>query len=227
MKIGIIGSGNMGRAIGVRLAALGHEVFFGARRPEQAAAAAALTDGAQHGRNDAAARFGEVLVWTMREANPAQVLDQSSLLDGKVVLDLNNRDFANEVRQGVWFDRAIAERLQAAAPAARVVKALNTVAMETFDTNPALLRAAGAQTFLAGHDPSAKGIVGGLVRELGFEPVDLGDGSAAFRAAEALGDVVRILMIDRHHGSQAHLRLSTLPTPDLVVVGKREPSAYA
>ena len=227
MKIGIIGSGNMGRAIGVRLAELGHLVFLGARRPEQAAAAAVLAGGAPYGNNDEAARFGEVLVWTMRNTDPASVLSEPSLLNGKVVLDLNNRDFATEARHGVSFDNAIAERLQTAAPSARVVKALNTVAMETFDTKPDALRSAGAQTFLAGRDPSAKGIVGGLVQSLGFEPIDLGTGPAAFRAAEALGDIIRILMIDGHRGGRAHLKLITLPRPDLASVGQREPSAYA
>jgi len=227
MNIGIIGSGNMGRAIGVRLSWLGHEVFFGARRAGQAAAAAALVGTAQHGTNEAAASFGEILVWTMREADPAQVLDQPSLLEGKVVLDLNNRGFADEARHGAWFSEAIAERLQAAAPGAQVVRALNTIAMETFDTDPEALRAVGAQSFLAGRDPTAKGIVGGLARELGFAPVDLGTGPAAFRAAEALGDVIRILMIDGRRGGRAHLRLTTLLRPELATVGQREPSAYA
>lgn len=226
MQIGIIGTGNMGRAIGVRLAGAGHNVFFGARRPDQVAAAAALTGGAGHGSLDAAARFGEILVWTMREPDPARVLDDPTLLVGKVVLDLNNRDYAMEARQGGWFGEALAERLQAAAPGARVVKALNTIAMESFDTSPEALRAAGAQTFLAGHDPAAKDLVGALVRDLGFEPIDLGTGPAAFRAAEALGDVVRLLMIDGRRGGRAHLRLVTLPPPDLGTIGARAASSY-
>ncbi|MBV9077301.1 MAG: NAD(P)-binding domain-containing protein, partial [Methylobacteriaceae bacterium] len=49
MRIGIIGSGNMGRAIGTRLSQLGHQVLFGARRREQAQAAAGGAPGASAG----------------------------------------------------------------------------------------------------------------------------------------------------------------------------------
>lgn len=227
MKIGIIGSGNMGRAVGVRLAQLGHQVTFGARRLAQAQAAADTAGhGAAAGDNDAAARFGEVLVWTIREPDPAAVFADPSVLEGKTVLDLNNRNYADEVKTGAWLTEAIAERLQKAAPGARVVKALNTIAMETFDTSAEALRAAGAQSFVAGDDADAKVKVGDLLADLGFTPVDLGTGPAALRAAEALGDVIRMLMIDGGRGGRAHLTLGTLPAPDLSTIGERTASNY-
>ena len=226
MKIGIIGTGNMGREIGVRLAQLGHSVFFGARRAEQSRAAAALAPAALTGSNDEAAAFGQMLVWTMREADPAKVLTTPSLLDGKIVVDLNNRDYAREARTGAWFERAIAERLQESAPAARVVKAFNTIAMEGFDTDPQALRDAGAQTFLAGGDTTAKSAVASIAADLGLEAIDLGQGPAAFRAAEAMGDVIRLLMIDGGLGGRAHLRVTRLPEPVLAAIGGRGPSEY-
>ncbi|MEO0417324.1 MAG: NAD(P)-binding domain-containing protein [Pseudomonadota bacterium] len=227
MKIGIIGSGNMGRAVGVRLSRIGHEVKFGARRIEQAQAAADLAgSGASFGSNDDAAEFGEVLIWTIRAPEPESVFKDAGVLHGKILLDLNNRDYANEVKGGAWFDSAIGERLQAAAPAAKVVKALNTIAMEAFDTSPERLRAAGAQTFFAGDDAEAKAIVAQIVQDLGFEAVDLGAGPAAMRATEALGDVIRLLMIDGAHGGTAHLTLGNLPSPDLETIGARQKSAY-
>jgi predicted dinucleotide-binding enzyme len=55
MKIGIIGSGNMGRSLGIAWTELGHDVFFGGRDPEQVRQAAALTHGkARSGTNDEA-----------------------------------------------------------------------------------------------------------------------------------------------------------------------------
>ena len=227
MKIGIIGSGNMGRAVGVRLAQLGHDVMFGARRHEQANDAAKLAgNGAVPGTTDDAARFGEVLIWTIRAPDPNVALQNPQVLDGKIVLDLNNRDYANDVKGAAWFDTAIAESLQAAAPNAHVVKALNTIAMETFNTAPDALRDAGAQTFLAGDSAAAKETVGTLVQDLGFAPVDLGSGPAAMRAAEAMGDIIRLLMIDGGHGGTAHLSLSSLPKPGLSMIGERQESSY-
>jgi len=227
MDIGIIGSGNMGRTLGVRLAQLGHQVFFGARRRDQAEVSAVQAGyGASAGTNEDAARFGAVLIWTMREANPASVLADPAVLDGKIVLDLNNRDYAVDARSGGWFGEAIAERLQAAAPNARVVKAFNTIAMDSFGATPESLRGAGAQTFLAGADGEAKSIVARLAGELGFEAIDLGTSAASFRAAEALGDIIRLLMIYRGMGGRAHLRVTQLPEPVLGVIGSPQASRY-
>jgi len=199
----------------------------GARRAVQAEAAATLAGGtARSGDIDAAAAFGDVLIWTVRTTEPTAILTDVSKVDGKVVIDLNNRDFANDVRGGAWFETSIAEELQAALPEARVVKAFNTIAMETFDTSPARLRDGGAQSFLAGGDAEAKQIVAMLLHDLGMEAVDLGTGPVAYRAAEALGDVVRLLIIDGGLGGRAHLRLAMLPEPDLETVGERQPSSY-
>jgi predicted dinucleotide-binding enzyme len=227
MRIGIIGTGNMGRAIGVRLAQIGHDVLFGSREPQQGQEAASLAaHGARAGTNDDAARHGEVLVWTVRDPDPASVLSNPAVLDGKVVANINNRDYAREVQDGTWFGPAIAEAFQAHAPRARVVKALNVVAMEALDTSPDKLRAAGAQVFVAGNNADAKQVVSGLLGELGFEAVDLGTGPVAFRAAEALGDVVRLLMIGAGRGGRANLQVRSLPEPDLGSIGQRAASSY-
>ena len=227
MKIGIIGTGNMGRALGVRFVQLGHNVLFGSREPQQGLAAAKVAGGtAQSGTNDEAARHGDVLIWTIRDSDPAAALDDPALLDGKTIVNLNNRDFAGEVQSGAWFGEAIAEAFQANAPRSHVVKALNLVAMETLDTSPDELCAAGAQLFIAGNDAASKAVVIGLLAELGFESIDVGSGPVAMRAVEALGDVIRLLMGDASRGSRAHLRLITLPLPTLNSFGPRQDSSY-
>ncbi|MDT5009074.1 MAG: 8-hydroxy-5-deazaflavin:NADPH oxidoreductase, partial [Mycobacterium sp.] len=101
-RIGIIGSGNMGRSLGLVFAKVGHEVCFGSRTPAQSEAAVALapgvgaTDRVRAGDNDAAAEFGEIVVYTARGVDPAQVLSSASLLDGKIVIDINNQDIPDD-----------------------------------------------------------------------------------------------------------------------------------
>ena len=123
-------------------------------------------------------------------------------------------------------DVSIYKKLQEQLPAARVVKAWNTIAMEAFNTEPDALRENGAQTFVAGADHDAKSVVSELSEDLGFTAVDLGESAASFRAAEAMGDVVRLLMIDGGHGGQAHLKMTKLPDPRLDVIGDRGASNY-
>jgi predicted dinucleotide-binding enzyme len=227
MKLGIIGTGNMGRAIGVRLAHMGHQVLFGSRSVERAKQAVEMAgETALSGTAEDAARYGDVLFWTVRELDVRRVLKDCSLVDGKIVVDINNRDYQTELQSGSWFAQSIAEAIQLSAPGARVVKALNTIAMETLDTDPDLLRRAGAHTFIAGDDASAKETVNTLLEQLGLTAVDLGEGVVSFRAIEALGDVIRLLIVSKGYGPRANLQLHMLPEPDLSMVGPRVASEY-
>ena len=100
MKIGIIGSGNMGRALGILWAEQGHEVFFGARTTEKGQDVAAIAGHkTQGGSNDEAAAFGAVLLYTVRGVNPAEVFSSLSVLDGKVLIDCNNQERTSRIRQ--------------------------------------------------------------------------------------------------------------------------------
>ena len=246
-KIGILGTGNMGRALGIRFAHLGHPVFFGGRKPDEAPLRAAeLANNtsnptspsavpAQSGTISSAASFGSILIWTMRERNPRNVLAESDLgaLAGKTILDLNNRDYANEVlsAEAKWFNVSLGEQLQANLPDASVIKAFNTIPMETLDTSVEALREAGAQAFIAGgkegegKDEERAAIVG-LIQGLGFEVVDLGTSRTAMRVADAMGDVVRFIMIDAGFGATANLGIKRLPDPDLGSIGPRDLSGY-
>lgn len=226
MKVGVIGAGNMGRAIGVRLSHTGHDVAFGSRSAVQA------TEAAGHGSKsafatslDGAAEFGDVLVWTAREQDPGAVLKNPQAISGKVIIDLNNRDY-RDVRDGAWFAKSLAEVLQANFPANRIVKAFNTIPMEAFDIPREGLEDAFASTFVAGGDTAAREIVRALAKDIGFNAVDLGGSNAAMRAAEALGDAIRLLLIDGGQTGSTHLTISKLPSASLGLVGHRQASQY-
>lgn len=91
MKIGIIGSSNMGRSLGILWAEQEHDVFFGARTAEKGQAVAEFAGrGTQGGTNNQAAAFGEVLLYTVRGIDPAEVLTSTEVLTGKILIDPNN-----------------------------------------------------------------------------------------------------------------------------------------
>lgn len=216
----------MGRALGIRFAHLGYPVFFGGRKPDEAPLRAAelansittLTSSSavptQSGTISSAASFGSILIWTMRERDPCNVFAESDLgaLAGKIILDLNNRDHANEVLsvEAKWFDVSLGEQLQANLPNASVIKAFNTIPLEALDTSIEAVRKAGAQAFIAGGKEGdgkdeERAAVLGLIQALGFEVIDLGTSRTALRVADAMGDVVRFIMIDVGFGSTANL----------------------
>jgi 8-hydroxy-5-deazaflavin:NADPH oxidoreductase len=211
MKIGIIGSGNMGRSLGIAWTELGHDVFFGGRDPEQVRQATALTHGkARSGTNDEAAIFGEVLLYSLRGVNPSAALQRPDSLNNKIVIDLNNSkippDFAYEP-----ITLSHAERLQQQIPRARVVKAYNTFAQEIIELFPDRIRPFKVATFVAADDQNARKTVIELSRELGLDPIDCGPLKRA-RLVEGLADFIRFLMIG---GGRPDANLSIVDVPDV------------
>ncbi|MBD3884564.1 NAD(P)-binding domain-containing protein [Phormidium tenue FACHB-886] len=224
MKIGVIGSGNMGRSLGMLWAEQGHEVFFGGRTAEKGQAVAAFAGkGTQGGTNDQAAAFGEVLLYTVRGINPANVFSSTDLLAGKILIDPNNFDIPNDFNYPPIV-KSLAETLAEQAPMAHVVKAFNTIPMEVFELAPEPLREHNVSVFIAGNDPAAKHTVMQLVEEIGFTPVD----SGTLRNAgliEGLANFYRFLLIEQKRGGYTTISLNVLPEPQTQRLGGRQPSS--
>ena len=212
MKIGILGSGNMGRHLGLLWAERGHDVFFGNRDVDKSAAAAALAARpCEAGTLAEAVRFGEVLLHTARDAMPSAMATDAAELDGKILIDLNNSPIA----QGFAFEPVIesyGERFQADAPGLRVVKAFNTIAVEMFEHCPDDIRAYDVSVFVAGNDPDAKAVVAGLADEIGFKPLDSGPLPNA-RLLESIADFYRYLVV---HGGVGGIGLYSHISAQLV-----------
>jgi predicted dinucleotide-binding enzyme len=222
MNIGIIGSGNMGRSLGIVWSELGHQVLFGGRDIEQARQAAALARGkAQYGSNDEAALFGEVVVYSPRGVAPSEVLKRVDSLADKIVIDLNNSEIPPD------FDyepitRSHAERLQQQIPKAHVVKAYNTFPQEIIELCPDKIRPLKVAAFVAADNENARNKVLELSRELGLEAIDCGPLKRA-RLLEGLGDFIRFLIIG---GGRSDANFSIVDVPDAEVprLGGRQAS---
>lgn len=85
---------------------------------------------------------------------------------------------------------------------------------------------AALNALLADQHSEAKRTVTMPLADLGFEAIDIGGDPAAMLAVEALGDVIRLLIIAQGRGPQANLQVRMLPKPDLHTIGQRPRSAY-
>ena len=224
MKIGIIGSGNMGRSLGILWAEQGHEVFFGARTTEKGREVAAIAGHkTQGGSNDEAAAFGAVLLYTVRGMNPAEVFSSVSILDNKILIDCNNQEIPDGFNYPA-VTRSLAEKLAAEVPKAQVVKAFNTMAQELFELAPDPIKNYSVSVFVAGDDKSAKQAVMQLATDIGFQAIDCGELQCA-RLIESAGDLIRLLMIQQQMGSSATLSVQVLPPAQTQRLGGRQLSA--
>lgn len=175
MRIGIIGSGNIGANAGRQFTRVGHEVLFSfARDPAMLERLAAeVSHGARAGTPAEAAAFGEVVMLAVPWATVDDALAQAGSLDGKVVIDTTNhfgRGGVVPLPDGLSAAQVNAGR----AAGARLIKAFNTL---TAGFQAAAAGRAGderAALFLAGEDTVAKGTVSDLIAQIGFAPVDVG-----------------------------------------------------
>ncbi len=175
MRVGIVGSGRIGGNAGKLFARAGHEVMFSFSRDP--AKLEALAAGAGHdarvGTPSEAARFGEAVMLSVPWAIVDEALVAAGPLGGKVLIDTTNqftRGGLAELPGGLSAAEFNARR----ASGARLVKAYNTLTagfQAEAARRPAPERVA---MFFAGEDEEAKGIVAGLIRDSGFEPVDVG-----------------------------------------------------
>lgn len=181
MKIGIIGAGNLGNAIGRRLAAKGHAVAVSfARTPDKVAAAAAGIGGGARAMSVAdAVAFADVVVlaspWSateaaLREAGHPAV--QPALR--KVLWDCTNALKPDLSGLAIGTTTSAGEEVAKRAPWAKVVKAVPPFA-EVLAT-PGELRVGGRApgVFVCGDDAPARATVAALVRDLGADPTDAG-----------------------------------------------------
>lgn len=223
MKIGIIGSGNMGRSLGILWAQQGHQVYFGSRDAAKGEAVAEFAGrGTQGGTNDQAAAVADVIVWTARGVMPQEVLSNTEVLDGKIIIDCNNQEIPAEFAYPAIAE-SLAEKLAKAVPKARVVKAFNTMAQEVFELAPEPLKDYQVSVFVAGDDVAARKIVMQLAQEIGFVPVDCGVLRHA-RLVEGLGDFIRLMIIGQQQGAYATISVNVLPAAPEQRLGGRQAS---
>lgn len=176
MKIGVIGSGHIGGTIGGLWAKAGHPVFFSSRHPEELRELiAGLGSLAQAGTVDQAIGFGDVIFIAVPYGALPQIgKDYGKSLAGKFVLDAGNavptRDgsIAEEVeREGVGTTS------QKYLPGARLVRAFNTLSYMIFQRE-ANRPAPRLAVPIAGDDQEAVQVAATLVRDAGFDPVEIG-----------------------------------------------------
>ena len=175
MKVAIIGSGNIGKALGGSVARAGHDVVITASDPEHARAAAEQIGATPAESNrDAVADADVVILAVWYPVAVGQVAPEiADAAQGRVIVDVTNPvkpDLSGLATNG----QSAAEELQQKLPGARVVKAFNTV----FGSNQANPRPE-VQIHLAADDAEAKQTVRQLAESLGMTAIDAGGLSAA------------------------------------------------
>jgi predicted dinucleotide-binding enzyme len=176
MKIGIIGSGRQGGAIGTLWAKIGHQVVFSSRNPDSLAGlVAAAGPDALAGTPAQAATFGDVvLIAVPYGALPQVGRDYAHLMKGKIVIDVGNPRVDRDGEVGKdGLARGTGVTSKEYLPGVRLVRALNALSF-TQVTKEAYRSGEKLGIPIASDDKEAIEVTVRLVEEAGFDPVVVG-----------------------------------------------------
>lgn len=178
IKVGVLGSGDVGRVLASGFISLGHDVTIGTRDAAKLAEwANAAGDRGRVGTFAEAAAFGDVIVLATLGVGTEDAIRLAGVENfaGKVVIDATNPlDFSGGMppRLYVGTTDSLGEQVQRWLPHSKVVKAFNTVG-NAHMVNPQF--PGGPPTmFLCGNDGDAKTLVSQICQHFGWETLDIG-----------------------------------------------------
>lgn len=177
MRVGVLGSGLMGGKLGTLLARAGHEVVFSYARSTSKLQRLARQAGAgaRGGLPREAVRDADAILLAIHWSRIDEVLQQAGDLSGKLIVTCSLPMNDGNTELIIGHTDSGAEALARRLPTARVVSAFNTVPSEVLvAAYDARRRARRASLVFCGDDARDKAIVAGLIKDVGFEPVDAG-----------------------------------------------------
>ncbi len=192
MKVGIIGSGQVGQVLAKAFLSEGHRVMLGTRDTSKNEVVKWVKENpsGQSGTFSETAKFGELLVLAILGSAAEEAVKLAGLenFNKKVVIDTTNPIAPNPPTNGVLhyfttLESSLMEKLQSAMPEAKLVKAFNSVG-NAFMYKPNF-KAGKPTMFICGNDEAAKKIVSEVLTTFGWEPEDMGRVESA-RAIEPL-----------------------------------------
>lgn len=201
MRIGILGSGLMGAKLGTIFARAGHEVVFSYARDDKKLKTLAREAGGKAcaGTPRDASADADAVLLAVHWSRFDDVLTQAGDLSGKVIVSCSLPMNDDNTELVVAHTSSGSEELAKKLPKARVVAAFNTVPSEVlFGVYAAKGRGNPPSLVYCGDDDDAKKVVAGLIRDVGFDPVDAG----ALRMARYIEPFVMLIAQLAYEGTE-------------------------
>ena len=204
--IAIIGTGNVGSALGPAFHTQGHTIVYGSRNPNRHSVQELVEQTGDNARATFpidAVKEADIIVLAIPGTAVAEVVESLGDLSGTIIIDPTNPMERRLLKFYHAADTSNTELIQSLAPDADVVKAFNTVSTE-FMLDPSL--AGGPVSIpLAGDSGGAKDVVAELAENMGFEPIDVG-GAERAKWVEGMGVLLVNNMFSTRKSFNFHLR---------------------
>ncbi|MEL6671655.1 MAG: NADPH-dependent F420 reductase [Bacteroidota bacterium] len=207
MKLGIIGTGKIAKAVCTAATKKGYRVMVGGRNLEKAnQVAGEMEHFATGGTIANAIHFGEILVLAVPYKSVEEVLRNTDTFRGKIIIDCTNPVIVGDsIELAIGHTTSAAEQIAQMVPGATVVKAYNTAFANQIQEGPFFGPNDGTM-FYCGDDEQAKAAVAKLLVDTGFDAVDAGPLDSA-RLLEPLATLLMRLGYTQSMGTDMAFKL--------------------
>jgi len=175
-KVGFVGAGKMGKALGAALVKAGYQVKFSSRHPEELKDfVSGLGSNASAGTSDEAVAFGDVVVVVVPYGSWPEVAEKygKQLAKKELLMDVSNPIVPRDGAAGQQaLDKGAGSWLAEKIPGAKIVRAFNAVGSTRIEE---FGKKKGVGVPIAGNDKKAIEIASQMAKDIGFEPTVVGD----------------------------------------------------
>ena len=173
MKIGIIGTGRLGSALGKMWAEKGHSIVFGSRDPDKAKKlATSIGSNASGGTYEETVKFGDIIILAVPWSGAKESIKIAGDLSGKIIVDSTTTAAPHLGGALISVTPSAAEKIAKWAEGADVVKVVHTIGVDSL--NKLQFGSQQASLFICGDNLEAKSKVKKLGVDLGFDVIDAG-----------------------------------------------------
>ncbi|MFX1503137.1 MAG: NADPH-dependent F420 reductase [Promethearchaeota archaeon] len=172
MKIGIIGTGRLGSALGKKWAEKGHMVMFGSQDPQKAKKLANSINNASGGTYKEATEFSNVIILAIPWSGAKESIKAAGDLKGKIIIDSTTTAAPHVGGTVIQVTPSAAEKIAKWAEGATIIKAVHTIGVESLDKLQ--FGTQQASLFICGDNFDAKSKAKQLGIDLGFDVIDAG-----------------------------------------------------
>jgi predicted dinucleotide-binding enzyme len=209
MRIGIVGSGLMGAALGKLWSRAGHEVVYSFSRSREKLEALARVSGpaARAGTVREAVEGSDAVLLAIHWTSLLTMLAEVGSLAGRVVISCSLPMLEDDSDLALGLTTSGSEQLAYRLPAARLVAAFNTIPSELMTQRLEMeIEGPSGDVIYCGDDDAAKEVTAALIRDAGFTPVDAGPLRVS-RWLEPFGLLIGQLAYERGLGPELGYRL--------------------
>jgi 8-hydroxy-5-deazaflavin:NADPH oxidoreductase len=175
MNVAILGTGNVGKRLGLLMHLQAHNVIYGSRNPCETISSLLHQDAKVVSYSEAIRGMEVIFITTpWADSITLDILETLKINEAQIFVDCTNPLAPDFMSNTIGHTTSAGEQIAEAVKPAKCVKAFNTIFAEIMESGKQQFNGVKSTGFFCGDDETAKHVVKQLIMQAGFEPIDVG-----------------------------------------------------